>query len=243
MPAEGGGGGCGGTVSLDANYWIPLLEDYRQGYAQAFPPNPPPTRESLILAASVAEHETNNGRAWVGSNNFGSVQLRPLTLQERSSFDAGTLKAGDYTPTRDGVLHVDTHPGPSGPIPYPVWFAAFASRVAGIAHFLKTLWRDSANEPDRLGATPATLAQAMYVCGYYEGAHHGARPVGQRKEPLTVPEIANVADYAAAVARCQATIAPMVAGWDYGAPNAEDSGSVCDPNTPTDPAPPTPRNA
>ncbi len=161
---------------------------------------------------ACAEHETNNGRAWPGTNNFGACQLRGLSPAENAAFQAGTLKAGDYTPSRDGVLQVDTHPGPKGPVPYPVWFAAFPTRVAGVAFFLKTLYRLSSAAPDADGATCATVAEAMYRHGYYEGAHAGGRPVALRKSPLTAPEQANVNDYARAMNACRAVIEPFVSG-------------------------------
>jgi len=208
-------------MSLPSTYWPALAADYLTAYAQAFPSaggiaSEPSHRNAIVLACSVAEHETNNSRAWPGSWNFGAVQLRRLTLAEAGAFNDGTIKVGDYTPSRDGVLHVDTHPGPSGPVPYPVWFAAFPNRVAGIVHFLKVLWQDSACAPDAVDATPFSVADAMYQRGYYEGARHGARPVGQRSYPLNVAEQANVTDYANAVAACMATIGPALASWDYG---------------------------
>jgi hypothetical protein len=207
-------------MPLDASYYVPLASDYLTAYGVCWP-GAVATREGLVIAMSVAEHETNNGRAWPGQNNFGAVQLRSLTPQELEAFEAGTLKAGDYTLTRDGCLRVDTHPGPNGPIPYPMWFAAFPTRPLGIAHFLRVLWRLSDGAPDADGATCATVAEAMFVRGYFEGTHHGARPVGQRVDPLTAPEAANVADYAGAVHRCYATIFPLLVTWAYQTPADE----------------------
>jgi hypothetical protein len=208
-------------VTLPALYWPELAADYLAAYAIAFPSaggiaSEPSHRNAIILACSVAEHETNNGRAWPGTWNFGAVQLRALTLQEAYAYNAGQLKVGDFTPSRDGVLHVDTHPTANGPQPYPEWFAAFPNRVAGIVHFLHVLWQDSDCAPDALDATPFSVADAMYQRGYYEGRHSGARQVGKRSYPLTAPEQANVTDYANAVAACMATIGPALASWDYG---------------------------
>lgn len=202
---------------MDAAYWTSLADDYVAAYQQAFG-RPAPSKSPLILSMSCAEHETNNGRAWPGTNNFGACQLRGLTPDENTAFHAGTLKAGDYTPSRDGVLHVDTHPTPSGPAPYPVWFAAFPTRVAGIAFFLKTLYRLSSNAPDADGATCATVAEAMYRHGYYEGAHAGCRPVALRVGPLTPPEQANVGDYARAMNLCLTSIMTYLSSWDVPTP-------------------------
>lgn len=202
---------------MDAAYWTSLADDYVTAYAQAFG-KPAASKSPLILAMSCAEHETANGRDWPGSNNFGACQLRGLTAAENAAFQAGTLKAGDYTPSRDGVLHVDTHPGPRGPVSYPVWFAAFPTRVAGIVFFLKTLWRLSSGAPDADGATCATVAEAMYRHGYYEGAHAGGRPVKLRVGDLTPPEQANVNDYAGAMTRCLTGIMTYLSAWDVPTP-------------------------
>ena len=199
-------------MSLDPNYWPELASDYDRAAVQQF--GRIVSRDALCLAMSVAEHETNNGRAWPGTNNFGAVQLRTLTVQEVTAFQAGTLKAGDYTPNRDGVLHVDTHPTPSGPQPYPVWFAAFDSRVNGIAFFLKKLWSLSDAVAESQGCTTNELALRMYLHYYFEGAHPGARGWGKRSVPLTPPEAANVSDYAAAITKCLTTITSALGGWE-----------------------------
>ena len=138
-------------------YWQALAVDYDTAASQTF--GRPVSRDALNLAMSVAQHETCNGAAWPGSNNFGAVQLRGLNATEAAEFAAGTLKAGDYNSDRSGVLHVDTHP-PG--VPYPIWFAAFPTRVAGVAYFLKALWRLSAGECEAPDATPARLSLAMY---------------------------------------------------------------------------------
>jgi hypothetical protein len=205
-------------MSLPADYWPLLAADYLTGYALAFPSaggiaSEPSHRNAIIIAMSVAEHETNNGRAWPGTNNFGAVQLRTLTPNELASFQAGTLKAGDYNAAHDGVLHVDTHP-PG--IPYPVWFAAFPTRAEGIWRYLQTLWRLSAGRADFTDATCADVVKEMYLHGYFEGFHPGARPVGKRTLPLTPPEQANVDDYTGAVQKCRDMIEPQLDSWDYG---------------------------
>lgn len=212
-------------ANLPAGYWPDLASDYVAAYQQAFPSaggaaERLPSRTAILLSMAVAEHETSNARAWPGTNNFGAVQLRSLTPAELAAYEAGTLKAGDYTPSRDGVLHVDTHPIPGGDEPYPVWFAAFPRRIDGIAHFLRTLYRDSAGAPDVDGATPSSLAAAMWQGGYYEETDHGkgaVRPVGHRSAPFPPEEAARIADYAGAVDRCLGIIVGALgAGWDFG---------------------------
>jgi hypothetical protein len=203
---------------MDQSYWTALADDYAAAAPGALGHNPP--RSALLLAMSVAEHETNNGRAWPGAWNFGAVQLRALTAAEQAAFASGQLHAGDYTRATGradvprGILQIDTHPGPNGPERYGVWFAAFDTRVQGIAYYLRTLWRLTGGAAESPDATCATVAEAMYRHGYFEGSHHGARPMGARTGPLTPPEAANVADYAADMARCLATIGPALDGWD-----------------------------
>lgn len=123
-------------------YWLSLAADYELAAPRGVFHYP--SRLSLLLAMSVAEHETENGRAWPGEWNFGAVQLRGLTQDELQAFQAGTLVAGARTTVTnrsdvpEGALHVDTHP-PG--IPYPVWFCAFPTRPDGIVFFLHVLWR------------------------------------------------------------------------------------------------------
>lgn len=206
-------------MTLDAAYWCSLADDYLTAHAQAFPSaggiaSEPSHRNAIVLSMAVAEHETNNGRAWPNSYNFGAVQLRGLTPAEGAAFRSGTLKAGDYNADRSGVLHVDTHP-PG--VPYPMWFAAFPTRVLGVAHFLKTLYRLSESAPEAPDATAASVSLEMYCGHYFEGRHIDDRPwVQRRPKPLDAPEQANVDEYARSVQACRDTIEPMLAGWDYG---------------------------
>lgn len=199
---------------MDSQYWLDLAADYdtaaqRTGYGK--------TRRALLCAMAVAEHETNNGRAWPHTNNFGAVQLRRLTPEETQMFNAGTLKAGDTFASPDGVkpggvLHVDTHPTTGGPLPYPVWFVYFGDdRVAGIAYFLNTLWRLSSGVLEQADAF--ALVEQMYLHGYFEGGHPGARPLSQRALPLTDPELANVSDYHGAVVACLREITAVLGDW------------------------------
>lgn len=215
-------------MSLPPDYWPSLATDYVAAYMQAFPTaggsaEYTPSRNAILLCMSVAEHETNNGRAWPGTNNFGAVQLRSLTPDERQAFDDGSLHAGDYNAQGNGVLHVDTHPlGNGASEPYPVWFAAFKLRVDGIAHFLKTLYADSLSAPDAPGSDPGSVAEAMYCGHYFEGAHKDDRKFQARRAvPLSAPEQSNVDDYARAVTGCLATIAGALGSWDYGAPEGD----------------------
>lgn len=193
-------------------YWRELEAAYETAFASAF--GREAERFDVLLAMLVAELETQNGRAWPGTWNFGAVQLRALTADELAHYHAGTLKAGDTFPGNPGgVLHVDTHPTTSGPQFYPVWFAAFPTRLDGIRYFLKSAVYATAGE---LAAAhtgdDAKLARAMYLRGYYEGGAPGARPWWQRTEPLNAAEEKNVAAYAHAMDAHRSAITAAL-GW------------------------------
>lgn len=233
----------------DTAYWPSLAADYLTAYGQTFPSaggiaSEPSHRNALVLAMSVAQHETQNSLAWPGSWNFGAVQLRSLTAAELAAFHAGALKQGDFLPDHSGVLHVDTHPiDGGGLVPYPVWFAAFPTRVAGIEHFLRVLWADSDAVADQDGCDSETLALHMYLHGYFEEFPHGkgpTRPVRRRSVPLWPEEQARVDDYGVSVEKCRAMIEPQLAGWDYGLPENLEPADPANANTPrdTDPSPP-----
>lgn len=192
----------------DTGYWATLANDYTTAGAGLSP-------HCLLLAMAVAEHETNNGRAWPGTFNFGAVQLRACTPEELGAYHSGALQPGDrISGNPGGVLHIDTHPTPAGPAPYPVWFVAFSRQVDGVTYFLRTLLRLTGGALTAPGANGSSVARAMYMHGYFEGAHPGARPYNQRKPPLLPAEEANVADYAAAIVACVDRIIPLLPqGW------------------------------
>lgn len=189
-------------------YWASLANTYVIAYARLFGISP--SKHAVLFAMTVAEHETRNGRAWPGCNNFGGVQLRRLTTEERAAFDAGTLKAGArLAGNPGGELHVDTTPTAHGNVAYPVWFAAFPTVIDGVTYFLKILLK---GRPacrvvvDSPSAPLADLATMMYVTGYYEGFHAGGRPLGKRSLPLLPAEQANVDDYTKALERNLVTL-------------------------------------
>ena len=199
---------------MNNEYWTALADDYATAYRRVFARAP--SLSSLLLAMSIAEHETSNGRAWPGTNNFGAVQLSraqvPAALWEQAA--AGQMNAGASFPGNPGgTLHIDTHPTATGSQKYSAWFAAFPTRIDGIAYFLRMLWRISVRAPDDNGADAEHVATQMYLGGYFEGAHAGARPVGKRVLPLTPPEAANVGDYAHAIERHMGPIGVALEGW------------------------------
>lgn len=228
----------------DLAYWTALRDDYFAAYARRNAGVL--TERAFRLACAVAEHETNNGEAWPGTYNFGAVQLRGLTPDETARYAAGELKAGDrFAGNPGGALHVDTHPTPRGPQPYPVWFAAFPSRVDGIDYFLHTLSRLTSGVlgPTRgpawlcVEATPELVATAMLLGCYYEGSHAGMRPCGHRSLPLTVPETKNRDDYATAIQRGMDLLASVLGPLPEYAPAGVGGVHEYGPATETSPVP------
>lgn len=182
---------------MDRVYWERLVDDYITAFRLVTGTTPTP--HALLLVATPAEFETNSGRAWPGTFNFGAVQGRAPTPEERAEIEAGTLKEGARITGAPGyVLHVDTDPVRG---PYFMWFAAFTNQRDGVAHYLRTLLRPETLKVVRANGTLRELALAMYLAGYYVGKHPGARYYTQRKRPLLAAEQANIDDYANALER------------------------------------------
>ncbi len=203
--------------------------------AAAWPHGGPPiTKNAVRLGLAQATFETHCGDDWPGSCNWGAAQYRACTAKEVQAIAAGTLRNGMWlyadgswsafhTAAALAVLKTDTHPGASGPVRYAVWFAAFPDDVDGAANYLHIVMRMASAVMGNPDATPEDLALAIYLRGYFEGSHAGARPVGQRSLPLTQPEAANVADYAAALRRVLKDIDPALAAWS---PPTDDAGAA-----------------
>lgn len=204
---------------MDVSYWQALYADYVTAASKT---GQTWTKEMLLVAMACAEHETNNGRAWPHTNNFGAVQLRSCNPDELGRISAGTLKAGDTFPSPapghpGGVLHIDTHPVKGGSIPYPVWFVYFGDdRVAGIQYFLQVLWRLSAG----CLAVEATCncsdcATQMYCHHYFEGFVQDDRPFqAVRALPLSTNEQKDVDAYAGAMQACWNIITTAIGSED-----------------------------
>jgi hypothetical protein len=162
---------------------------------------PPTVGETRYLLA-VAEHETQCGdgmRGDLGSaHNWGAVQWRAPIGHEVDAINAGVLHVGSMIP--GGILRQDTSPARGK---YWVWFRAYADDAHGAASLCTTLYKGNVNAKAVAVAngTPTEFATAMYLHGYFEGFHKGARHFSQRALPLTAPELANVADYAASLTR------------------------------------------
>lgn len=177
-------------------YWKQLANDYVAAFKKI---GLTPTRHAVLLAAAPAEFETNNSRAWPGTYNFGAVQGRGLTSDEQAKLASGELQAGARLPGNPGfVLHYDTNPDKGG-AKYAVWFVAFPTQVDGIVYYLKVLTGKALSVLIDPSGTLRQLATAMYLGGYYQGRHAGARPYYKRSYPLLDAEKANINDYTSAI--------------------------------------------
>lgn len=158
------------------------------------------TPEELLFLLSVAQHETACGDSWkdVTGNplhNWGAVQWRKPDAQEELRIAAGDLVKGSTIP--GGVLERDSSPAKG---PYWVWFRTSPNDRVGAGVLVTTLYKhDPACRTAAAACNITAGVTAMYVAGYYEGVHKGARPVGLRKLPLNAAEQRNVDDYMLAV--------------------------------------------
>ena len=182
---------------------------------------PPPSKDAVRLCLAQATHENHCGDDWPDSHNFGCCDYRPPTSPEKLAIDNGALTHG-YWLYPDGswsamrranavaILLGDTHPGPGA---YPMWFAAFPDDVAGATYFLKIVWRMASEVLLAAEPTVEDYVQAVYLHGYFEGSHPGARPLAQRVLPFTHIEAANVADYIAGMNAVLPAIDAALEGW------------------------------
>jgi hypothetical protein len=136
-----------------------------------------PTKNALCLMLAVALHETQCGDAWNHSGNWGAVQRRRMTPEERAA-----VKAGKVPPPRDAFEELH---GDSSPIngKYQTWFYKFPAGIKYPPADLEgdqagawILWRTLIDERASIAAEidrmiPETLARRMYDSGYYEGFH------------------------------------------------------------------------
>lgn len=157
-----------------------------------------PPEAAVVLALSVAIHETRAGDAWPGTDgivgtaddehNWGATTLRALNAAEKAAVKAAGITASvgkgheakakaaqaaivaAGLPLPQGNIHCDSAPTLG---PYFVWFASFPNDVEGAAYFLKLLCglksRKMAYSVLTQGGSEVQLATAMYLAGYYTG--------------------------------------------------------------------------
>jgi len=172
-----------------------------------------PTKHAVVMTCAVAEHETVCGDAWNHSGNWGAIQRRPMTANERAVAGAG----GTPQPT-DAFeqLHGDSSPINGH---YATWFWSFPSGViyepaglagdaAGAWKLLEVLLDHRANIKNAINVIDAqTLASDMYHTRYYEGVHDPRKPGGVE---------ANIADYSHALAWASGAFSQGLVDWQPG---------------------------
>jgi hypothetical protein len=192
-----------------------------------------PSKASVMRVLWVALHETRCGDAWSGEHNWGAVQRRKLTADERKlalEADAAASKAKAAGADKAEVARIRAELGPkprdasealhwdSSPTSgrYPCWFAAFPSDVEGAGHLLKTLLDNRPAIKARAATLTAwELAELMYRSRYYEGFHDPRPTPGEvvAKGGLTKGQTANVSDYAAALRRAERAFDGALERW------------------------------
>jgi hypothetical protein len=195
-----------------------------------------PFRREVYCAMAVAEHETMQGDSWPGTNNYGAVQWRVPTADEREQIASGALKKGSIIP--GGILEGDSSPGTGG---YWVLFRTFGSAKDGAAFFLRMMVSSDNATALQMGDAIG-VATGMYLHGYFEGVHVPGRTRGKaagashrpntiaelEANPFTPGEAANVVDYAGAVAKLFTQFATQLEAAGWGAELAELPGEHVD---------------
>src|ERR1700690_2074360 len=72
----------GSSLPTTKEWWIGKATAYATAWGKVFP-GESPTVHNVRLGLAVAIHETWAGDAWVGEHNWGAVQKRGLTAQEK----------------------------------------------------------------------------------------------------------------------------------------------------------------
>jgi hypothetical protein len=223
------------TGSPSPERWRDKAAAYDSGWVAEFKTDA--TLANIIIGLAIAQHETWCGDAWPNEHNWGAVQYRspnkaelaviadagltpsPSTVAAARAALAAAAAAGTIQHDPNGALHVDSSPGLGW---YWMFFRAFPSDAAGADYFVNVLARERdgvravlAPATDPLASAPAVVGM-MYLSGYFEGNHPGARPVKERKLPFTPPEQRNVDDYVGSVTALIPGIQIALIGWTPG---------------------------
>jgi len=157
------------------------------------------TRHAVQLVLAIALHESAAGEDSKLPGNWGCIQRRALTPDEKALARAGKLPS-----PRDAheQIHGDTSPTAGA---YLVWFwrdvkpDGSSDDVAACGRLLEDLDRlRGIHDLDTV--PPAGLAAEMYDRHFYEGFHANDRA-------------ANIADYAKAIGRQWATLEAELGNW------------------------------
>jgi len=193
-----------------------------------------PSLHAVVLALTVAQHETHCGDSWPGpdglvgtaddENNWGATTLRALNAAERAVLSAAGLaptvgpghneraKAAmaalklSGLPLPQGVIHCDSSPRLG---PYFVYFAAFPTPWQGAQYFIHLLCGKGGKRQAHAvlldqAGSEQQLATAMYNAGYYTGFNDPRLPGGAQK---------NIDAYAGALRAISPGVRAGLAGW------------------------------
>lgn len=170
-----------------------------------------PTRHAVVAVCSVGEHETLCGDAWSHSGNWGAIQRRGMTSEEKAVVRSGG------TPSPQDPFELLTRD--SSPITgvYQAWYWRFPQGVvypgcglagddAGAWKLLRVLLDGRPAIKAAIDSiSPDQMAERMYASRYFEGVHDPRKPGGKE---------ANVADYARALRGTSAAFERDLATWD-----------------------------
>jgi len=161
-------------------------------------PNAPLTKHATVAILSVAKLETGMGD-YRSSHNWGQIQRRTITDDERAQINAGVEPA-----PRDAneFLNGDTSPDTGS---YLVWLWKFPNDVEGANKLLEVLLdKRPAIKRAIDSITFEELARLMYETHYYEGSH--------KRTELGGPQ-ANINAYAGGLRKAADGIAPGLGQW------------------------------
>lgn len=212
--------------------WHSKADALVEGWRRVFVGETPPV-SAVVLALSVAQHETRCGDAWPGEYNWGATTLRSLTAaerdvlakagiaptvghghNERSAAAQAALVAAGLAPA-NGVIHADSTTDAKGQHPYFVYFFRGTDDADGARYFLQLLagkGKPAKAVLDDPKGTEHGLAAAMYARGYFWGFKpHGKYTAKDGTERDGNAE--NIAAYAGALQRITPTIRAALKDW------------------------------
>lgn len=174
-----------------------------------------PTVNATTILCAVAYHETQCGDAWNNSHNWGGIQRRSPTTEEKE-----VLKSGGHPTPRDSneILMGDSSPKTGK---YPVWFWAFPNDVVGADKLLQILLDNRKEIKSSIDTIdPYNMARVMYKTHYYEGFHN-PDPAPGEVVPVggfTAGQVLNILDYKNAIGRGMNDFTNALYGWKPGDP-------------------------
>lgn len=189
------------VVSTQAQYIADAIAAFNAA-AKTLSVNIPDAVADMALGQVMGE--SNFGRSGtLGGNDWGAYQAA-MTRAGAPVWIPSFLNKYKNGPTGvGGLAHRDSSPNTGS---YVAYYRVYGSQYDAALDWLGSMAGKvgMANNPPQDAIEYATR---VYLTGYFEGNHAGARPVGQRSEPYNEAEETNIADYANLVARNATSIA------------------------------------